>query len=308
MPFQLSAIFLNRERKLRNGWWMAVFMAGLALLLFPALLIGPRMGHDLTMADQAVIILAATWACQVLRRRPLTEVTGRLNLRWLKELGLGGVIGAVLMLVPALFLLAGGWVSLQPGSIDLTAVGTGLLLMAGVAVAEELLFRGVLFQRLIDGLGAWPAQLLIAGLFMLTHMGNPGMEGTTRFLAGANIFLASMLFGLVFLRTRSLAMPIGLHFMANVTQGVVLGFGVSGATGTGILTPRFNNAATWLTGGDFGLEASAPGLVCVVIAIVVVAAYGVRRQAGLRLQGATAGGRVAPLGHQERQGKPGADD
>jgi hypothetical protein len=86
----------------------------------------------------------------------------------------------------------------------------------------------------------------------------------------------------VFLRTRSLAMPIGLHFMANVTQGVVLGFGVSGTTASGILTPRFDSAATWLTGGDFGLEASVPGLVCVAIAIAAVIAFGARRPAAPR--------------------------
>ena len=145
--------------------------------------------------------------------------------------------------------------------------------MAGVAFAEELLFRGVLFQRLIDGVGVWPAQVLIAALFVLTHMGNPGMEGATRFWAGANIFLASILFGLAYVQTRSLALPIGVHFMANVTQGMILGFGVSGSTEPSVFAPRFLVDQAWLTGGVFGLEASLPGLAVVILAVIAFIAF-----------------------------------
>jgi membrane protease YdiL (CAAX protease family) len=140
-----------------------------------------------------------------------------------------------------------------------------LLLFAGVAAAEELLFRAFVFQRLISGLGQWPAQLIIAAFFLLTHLNNPGMTGTVKVIASINIFLASILLGVAFIRTRSLAMPLGLHWMANWVQGSILGFGVSGTEQLGLLNPVFGNAPIWLTGGQFGLEASLPGLICVVI-------------------------------------------
>ena len=73
-----------------------------------------------------------------------------------------------------------------------------------------------MFKSLVDGLGVWPAQLLIGGLFVLTHLDNPGMTGATRLWAGVNIFLASILFGLAYVRTRSLALPIGIHFGAAI--------------------------------------------------------------------------------------------
>ena len=60
-------------------------------------------------------------------------------------------------------------------------------------------------------------------------------------------------------------LPIGLHFMANAVQGVVLGFGVSGEAEPSLLEPHFLSASEWLTGGAFGLEASLPGLVTVGI-------------------------------------------
>ena len=65
-------------------------------------------------------------------------------------------------------------------------------------------------------------------------------------------------------------MPIGLHLMANVTQGPVLGFGVSGHEGASLLVPVPSGAPDWLYGGNFGLEASVPGLVCVVALLVIL--------------------------------------
>jgi membrane protease YdiL (CAAX protease family) len=130
-----------------------------------------------------------------------------------------------------------------------------------LAFAEELLFRGVIFQRLLSAVGEWPAQIAIGLLFVLTHLGNPGMDGATKTLACVNIFLASILFGKAFLRSKGLALPIGLHFMANVTQGVVFGFGVSGNDTASLFVPQFAIDKPWLTGGAFGLEASAAGLI-----------------------------------------------
>lgn len=267
MTLSIGAAFIGRENRLRNGWWIAVFLAVTAALLFPTILVYARLGLEVTIWAQIAILAVATAGIQLLRRKPVTEVTGALNLRWFGHLLAGCLVGTALMLVPALFLTLGGWIGWQAMAPGWSALAPALLLMAGVAVAEELLFRGVLFQRLIDGVGVWPAQLLIAALFVMTHMGNPNLEGATRLWAGANIFLASILFGLAWVRTSSLALPIGIHFMANVTQGVILGFGVSGTTEPSLFAPRFLTDLTWLTGGAFGLEASLPGLLAVILAV-----------------------------------------
>lgn len=180
------------------------------------------------------------------------------------EAGGGAFAGALLMAIPALLLAAGGVVAWRVNAEAMAVVGTTLAVIAAAAATEELLFRGFLFQRLIDGLGQWPAQLLIAGLFTLTHSDALREQGALGYLAGANIFIASIMFGLAYVRTRSLAMPLGLHFAANAMQGPALGFGVSGNEEPGMLTPTFNAAPDWLTGGTFGLEASLPGFVCVL--------------------------------------------
>ncbi len=270
MPKWFAAAFVDRDHRLRNGWWVAAFMVLLAALLAPTIVLSAHLGREITIYEQALIIILATVAIQALRRRPVSEVTGRADVRWLTQFGLGAILGGLLMAAPALFLTLGGWVQWEIAPPNPSALGSAILLMAGVALAEELLFRGVLFQRLIDGIGLWPAQLVIGAFFVLTHLGNPGMEGATKIWAGVNIFAASVLFGMAYVRTRSLALPIGLHFTANVTQGVLLGFGVSGAAEPSLLVPVQAAGMDWLTGGAFGLEASLPGLIAVLVFAAVL--------------------------------------
>ena len=269
--------FLNSERQLRNGWWILIFFLVLASILMPALLVAQQNSMDVSIGLQAVIIVIASWICQLLRRKSLTELLGKFNMRWLKEFCLGGLAGSALMLVPALIMWFLGWVHWQWNPIGFSTLISIVLLFTGVAAAEELLFRGFIFQRLIAGLGQWPAQLILAGYFLLTHLNNPGMTGDVKVLASINIFIASLMFGVAFIRTKSLAMPLGLHFMANLTQGGVLGFGVSGTDQSGLLKPVFNEIPEWLTGGQFGLEASMLGLVCVVVTFILIQRWDVSK-------------------------------
>lgn len=262
--------FLNAERQLRNGWWILIFFLLLASFLIPALLVAQQNSVDVSIGLQAVIIALASFICQLLRRKPLADLLGSFNFRWLKEFSMGSLVGSLLMLFPALLMWIFGWVDWQWNSTGFSMPVSTALLFAGVAVAEELLFRGFIFQRLIAGLGQWPAQLILAGFFLLTHLNNPGMTGDVKALAGINIFLASLIFGLAFIRTKSLAMPLGLHFMANFMQGGVLGFGVSGTEQSGLLNPIFAGVPEWLTGGQFGLEASVPGLIFVGITLILL--------------------------------------
>jgi len=221
-------------------------------------------GFEITFWLQAILILAVSILCQVFRHNPLNELIGKINTSWFRELFIGSVIGAALMILPAILLTLTGTIQWRVNETP-TDFLSGVSVMLGVVLAEELLFRGFIFHRLIDAFGKWPAQLLIAGLFLLTHLNNPGMTGTIKILASINIFIASILFGIGYIKTKNLAMPIGLHFMANVVQGTILGFGVSGEQQSSPFTPAFGNAPTWITGGSFGLEASLVGLLTLII-------------------------------------------
>lgn len=258
-------IFFNTNNKLRSIWFIPIFFILLALLLFPTILIAQKYSTDASIPIQATLIIIVTIICQLLRQKTIIEITGRFNLSWLKQFLVGLAIGGTLMILPALVLTIFGYAHWKAIDLSFSTIISGFIIFAGVAIAEELLFRGFIFQRLIESLGQLPAQLIIAGLFLLTHINNPGMIGITKTLASLNIFIASIMFGLAFIKTKSLAMPLGLHFMANFMQGSILGFGVSGEKEQSLFKAFSDKCPIWLNGGPFGLEASILGLLTVIL-------------------------------------------
>lgn len=263
-------IFLNTSHKIRSIWWIPIFLFLLAILLLPVILFARKNSVDVSITIQAAIIITATFICQFLRKQPLTLVTGRFNINWLKQFGMGLALGTIIMVVPAIFLTFLGYAKWQVNELSVSTVISGFSFFTAVAVAEEMLFRGFIFQRLMESLGQWPAQIVISGMFLLTHINNPGMIGMTKTLAALNIFIASVMFGLAFIKTKSLAMPVGIHFMANFMQGTVLGFGVSGVKEQSLVKAFAGECPVWLNGGEFGLEASVPGLLMVILVTVIL--------------------------------------
>lgn len=263
------SLFKNPQGEVRNGW-----KAGGFVLVFAALVVlvnvvskallhvqHPDMLVNVTLST--AIGLGAAWICLAIEKKPISALGYHLNGRWAGELGLGVLGGAAIMLITALVAMAAGGFHWVKGTADFHATAWGLLLFILVGFNEETLFRGYLFQRLVGGLTQWPAQILMALFFAYAHWHNPGMEGATKIWATVNIALAAILLGLCYLKTKSLALPIGVHIGWNFTQGNILGFGVSGTTDAkGLLTPVFHGKADWITGGAFGLEASLP---CVII-------------------------------------------
>lgn len=265
----MKNIFLNADNKVRSIWWIPTFFVLLAIFIFPTILIAQKKSVDVSIAIQSILIILVTIICQLLRKESITQITGKFNFSWLRQLFIGLTIGTALMVFPAIILTVLGFAHWQINDISFSTIISGLSVFVGVAIAEEFLFRGFLFQRLIESFGQWPAQLIIAGLFLLTHINNPGMIGTTKILASLNIFIASIMFGLAFIKTKSLAMPLGLHFMANFMQGTVLGFGVSGEKEQSLFKAMAEKCPTWLNGGEFGLEASFLGLITVTLITIL---------------------------------------
>jgi membrane protease YdiL (CAAX protease family) len=258
----LKTILFDARGKLRNGWWMLLF----AGFVFATTFVYRPVSHaleDLGVADSwrgslpFLLTLLATWICMRLRREPLASVGYALDRRWWRELAIGFGIGLATMAATVLLIWAIGGVRLQPDPArGVGAVADGFVLFVFAALFEENLFRGFLFQRMVAGTNAWIAQLAFALLFALAHGGNPGMQGSTEAWASLDIFLGAIMLGLAYLRTRSLALPIGLHLGWNWLQGPVLGFGVSGTEQHGWFLPVFQGKAQWLTGGAFGPESS----------------------------------------------------
>ena len=276
MKPKLKTLFFNSHEKLRNGWWILIFVSFIALIRFAYRPLShglKNLGLDELWLEPMSFLftLLATWACTRLRREPLSSVGYLLDRRWLREIALGTLFGisTVLAVVGMIWAIGGVRFELDPARSVGTLL-TGLYIFLCVALMEENLFRGFIFQRLLDGIGIWPAQIALASLFALSHWGNPGMQGSTEIVASLDLFLGAILLGLAYLRTRSLALPIGLHLGWNWAQGYLLGFGVSGYNHVGWWQPFFQGKAEWLTGGVFGPESSIFSPLVSLIMIVVL--------------------------------------
>ena len=142
-----------------------------------------------------------------------------------------------------------------------------LLLFLLVAVSEEIVFRGYIFQTLEGRWGTGIALAVSASLFGLIHLSNP-ISGLTlgQKLVGP-LFLvieASIPMTAGFLLTRRMWLPIGIHWGWNFFESAVYGSTDSGLPADPLFTLlRSHLSGPFpVTGGAFGPEAS---VVCFVI-------------------------------------------
>jgi membrane protease YdiL (CAAX protease family) len=196
--------------------------------------------------------------------------------RWVErapdlELALAGApaeLAAGLAFGALLFGLITGIVALLGGFEVLGLRGMGqfwsMLAMAIISgTFEEVLFRGIILRNLEALTGSWIALGLTAAFFGGAHLLNPNASW---FAALAIALEAGILLGAAYLLTRRLWLAIGIHAAWNFTQGWVFSVPVSGGDAPiGLLVTR-RIGADWLTGGEFGLEASVVAMVVATFA------------------------------------------
>ncbi|MCZ8322825.1 MAG: CPBP family intramembrane metalloprotease [Novosphingobium sp.] len=179
-----------------------------------------------------------------------------------RELGLGLAFGGGLFaIMTGIVALLGGFEVL--GLRGLGALWSMLALAVFSGVFEEILLRGIVFRQIEAWLGSWIALAASSALFGVLHIGNPG---ATWFSSLAIAIEAGILLGAAYMLTRRLWLAIGIHAAWNFTQGWVFSVPVSGGEAPlGLLITR-RVGPDWLTGGDFGLEASVVAMVVATLA------------------------------------------
>ncbi len=202
------------------------------------------------------------------RRRPV-------ELAWAKVLphGIGGLLAGIVFIssvIGVMWLL--GAYEVTGTNADVEWVRPLMLAGLGTAIAEEIIFRGILFRITEEGLGTWPALAISALFFGGLHIMN---KGATVWSSVAIAIEAGVLFGLAYNVTRSLPFVMGIHMAWNFTQGTIYGVPVSGTKASGFLVST-RSGPDWLSGGEFGAEASVVAVVISLIASVAVAVYALR--------------------------------
>ncbi|MFJ9342317.1 lysostaphin resistance A-like protein [Streptomyces sp. NPDC101733] len=181
-----------------------------------------------------------------------------------REVLLGSALGLGFVLVSTLLIVMfGGYSFSWAGDGFFGVVFGAIVVQAAAAVTEELMFRGLALQALERMWGS-RAAIVITGLFFgLAHLGAPN---ATAWSSLAIALEAGVMLGAAFLWRRSIWFVAGVHFAWNLTVQL-LGIPVSGHPSEGLFTVDVDGG-TWLTGGEFGLEAA---LLTVVVGVLIAA-------------------------------------
>jgi hypothetical protein len=140
--------------------------------------------------------------------------------------------------------------------------------LVAAAMVEEVAFRGYPLHRLMEATGTPAAVVIASCLFGLGHLRNPHAS-----LWGVvNTAEIGVLLALAYVRTRSLWLPWGIHFGWNAMLGVGYGLVVSGYSFS-VLVTGSAQGPRWLTGGQYGVEASATTTAVIGLAIVALVVW-----------------------------------
>jgi membrane protease YdiL (CAAX protease family) len=259
----------NEQGQIRNGVKIFGFVS-LIFIVFGLIALIPFLVSVKAWISVALIV-AISWFCLKLEGNNLSSLGLRFNVKFLSEFSIGTLLGILIIVFAALIInFFSGLAWVRNHQINLGDLFYALIPFLAISLYEELLFRGYAFQRAVRGLGNTTALLLFGLFFIIAHWNNPGMTGSALALGSLNIGLASILLGLAWIKTGSMALPFGIHLGWNWAEGSLLGFGVSGAKSQGYWTPVFNDSPQLLTGGDFGLEA---GLSCAIVCSVACVCF-----------------------------------
>ena len=280
MPKTLRDVFYN-SHGLRAGWRLAIFLLMVfgtaALVRFIVRLGGPTspapgsrasspymtpIGNGIAELVLFLVIFLFSWIMSKIEHRSVGEYGLPLRNKAFSKFITGYVFWGFLPLTVLLVImrLLGvfyfGNLSLHGKDIVIWGVLWGFMFLM-VGFFEEYSFRGYALHTLIEGIGFWPAALIMALAFARVHMGN---GGETRVgIIATGVFA---LFATAILRcTGDLWMAVGAHAGWDWGQTYFFGVNDSGLQAPGHLLNPSQSGPAWLSGGSVGPEGSVLTLI-----------------------------------------------
>jgi len=288
----LKNYFINSEEKrLRAGWRLLLFMIAVPLTMrLLTLIIVPIFGslNDINavkwLSRGILVVVGMTLLVFIFRKfidkKSFVSLGHRFNKTATWDMLAGFFLSGVMVGIFFLILLFSGILDVKEVSWHSTKLFPFveiLLLFLGVGIAtgysEELGFRGYILQNLGEGIGLIWAIIVSCILYGVMHMLNPNSTILSGLLIAVFGFLR--IFG--WLRTGQLWLSIGMHAGWNFFQGPIFGFSISGLESNHLIKHTLNGPK-WLTGGDFGPEASIIVCPVVLFALVVMYFWSVKRK------------------------------
>lgn len=277
-----NVVFFN-DRGLRAGWRLLIYVLLVAALgasvtfvlqkIYPR----PRTAGGPTpvvLLQQEALSFALIFVCALIMSKIEKRSPGAYGLPLTEafrgKFWLGMLMGLVeVSLLLGLIAAFGGY---SFGGLALASSGIVrwglfyLLLFTFVGFFEEFLFRGYTQFTLGDGIGFWPAALLLSLGFGAAHLSNPG-EG---WVGAASVALVGIFFAFTLYRTGNLWYAVGLHASFDWGESFLYSVPDSGLLVPGHLSNSVLHGPKWLTGGTVGPEGSVFCFLTVGLQFLVV--------------------------------------
>jgi membrane protease YdiL (CAAX protease family) len=168
-----------------------------------------------------------------------------------KEFGIGFIISLSLVSIMVLLMVVLGLYKV----VDINSakvIVDGFFFFAMGAFIQVMFFRIIVFRLTEELLGSWLAIILIPVIFGFVHIFNTNATIWT----SIGIMITDILWIAVFMYTRRIWMVWGLHMGWNFIQDGIFGMSNSGITEFPSWLDTEITGPQWLTGGNFGIEAS----------------------------------------------------
>jgi membrane protease YdiL (CAAX protease family) len=218
------------------------------------------------MISSVINIIFVILLFRLLYKKPMVQLGFGMNRAALKFFS-GLLQGACYMAIVFILLFALGGltvVSISPERILSASIVLGLIDFLIAALSEEVLCRGFMMTASKSTRSKAFIIIVPALVFSLLHVLNPGFT----VLPMINIFLAGVLFAVLFVRSGSLWMPFGFHFAWNFFQGNIFGISVSGNEVKSMIEISYTDL-TLLNGGTFGAEGGLAVTILLAVGIVL---------------------------------------
>jgi CAAX protease family protein len=260
------SLFLNKTG-LRAGWRLLIYLA-LFLVFMVASTYLLRLFLRLTpglaslgfqfLGELAGFLAAflAAWIMSRLEQRPMSVYGLPARAAFGKEFWLGCFFGLseIAMLIGMMAAFGGySFGSLADHGVEIAkwALFWGVFFVV-VALFEEFFFRGYSLYTLAEGIGFWPATILLAVSFGLVHKTNSGEN----WIGVAGVVLVGLFWSFTLKRTGSLWFALGMHATFDFGETFLFSVPDSGMIFPGHLSNATLHGPNWLTGGTPGPEGS----------------------------------------------------
>ncbi|HEU4506692.1 MAG TPA: type II CAAX endopeptidase family protein [Pyrinomonadaceae bacterium] len=277
----MHKIFINEYGRIRSGWRLVLYVfafiaatiliaTGLRVAYVLLLGVVPQVSGLDFLADLifrfgllAAALIAGYLCARIFEGLPWRSLGLTLHRGWFRDLVIGSAVGFATLVVALGIAIAAGGLNFSFNDLQIASLGRSMLASATLlfvaALAEEAAFRGYPLQTLTRAKLAVLGVLLTSLPFGFVHLSNPNVAAGFTFV---NTSLAGVWLAIAYLRTRSLWLPLGVHWSWNWALGWFFGLPISGINLVSHpLLKATDSGPAWLTGGSYGIEG---GLACTI--------------------------------------------